>query len=64
MSANQAKADSLRNHLEEYDDPPQDVRLENEILYVRRNFLSDLVFRAELSVLRARRDSNPQPSDP
>ncbi|MGA1713610.1 MAG: hypothetical protein ACO4CS_20190 [bacterium] len=43
MSANQAKATSLRNHLEEYNDPPQDVRLENEILYVRRNFLSDLV---------------------
>ena len=46
MSANQAKATSLRNHLEEYNDPPQDVRLENEILYVRRNFLSDLVFQS------------------
>ncbi len=32
MKAKKAIAGSPRKHLEEYDDPPQDVRLEKKIL--------------------------------
>ena len=44
MKAKEAIADSPRKHLEEYNNPPQDVRLEKVSLYLRRDFLGDLVF--------------------
>jgi len=48
MKAKEAIVGTSRNNLEEYDDPPQDVRLVSKILYLQRNFLSDLLFQSRI----------------